>query len=75
MNIELKKPVPEWARWLAQDSDGKWMVYENKPTIQEEEVGIRYPFWTNHVSGGFYEFIVRTDLVDDWRQSLVDLRS
>lgn len=23
--------VPDWARWIAQDSDGSICVYENKP--------------------------------------------
>jgi hypothetical protein len=25
------KDAPEWAMWLAQDEDGDWFWYENKP--------------------------------------------
>lgn len=29
--IELLEPVPEWAVWLAQDLNGSWYVYKDKP--------------------------------------------
>lgn len=37
--INLNKPswddAPEWANWLAMDSDGAWYWYEKKPYIDE----------------------------------------
>lgn len=27
------KDAPEWAKWLAQDGDGKWVWFENKPRV------------------------------------------
>jgi hypothetical protein len=37
-------PIPDWARWLAQDEDGAWWAYEAEPNRQhngwyENEVG------------------------------------
>jgi len=26
------KDAPDWANWLAQDSDGEWFWFEDKPT-------------------------------------------
>lgn len=31
MNVEIE--IPEWANWMAQDSDGEWNCFENKPKI------------------------------------------
>jgi hypothetical protein len=28
----LEIEVPEWAQWMAQDADGEWMFYEERPT-------------------------------------------
>lgn len=30
-NIELRIPVPDWAKWLAQDADGCWCIYAERP--------------------------------------------
>lgn len=30
---EWNEDTPNWANWLAQDSDGTWIFYENKPEI------------------------------------------
>lgn len=27
--------APEWARWLSQDNDGRWVWFEYKPRPQE----------------------------------------
>ena len=29
------KDAPEWANWLAQDCDGEWLWYSNKPTLSD----------------------------------------
>lgn len=33
--IELLEPVPEWAAWLAQDWNGNWYVYKDRPVISK----------------------------------------
>lgn len=30
------KDAPQWANWLARDSDGRWYWYEDKPEIPQE---------------------------------------
>lgn len=41
------KDAPEWARFLAQDSDGEWFWYENEPRPQHGHSGT----WDNHLGG------------------------
>lgn len=40
----MSKPTwqaaPTWANWLAKDSSGSWMWYENKPVIHPNECGV-----------------------------------
>ncbi|MBU1192072.1 MAG: hypothetical protein KKE76_10185 [Gammaproteobacteria bacterium] len=31
----MKKKIPDWAAWLAQDADGTWWAYEVEPNQQE----------------------------------------
>ena len=51
----MSKPTwdsaPEWANWLAQDSDGRWFWYELEPRERETE-------W---VACGIYEPASLTD--------------
>jgi len=35
IKITLNIPIPDWANWLAQDSNGAWWVYSDKPVISE----------------------------------------
>ena len=51
--------APDWANWLAMDSEGEWHWYENKP---EKE----FVFWLP--TGGRFAFI-KTD-TDNWESSL-----
>ena len=30
--LEHGVPIPEWARYIAQDRDGEWYAYTHKPT-------------------------------------------
>lgn len=30
------KDAPEWAQWLAQDKDGRWFWYQNKPALLDD---------------------------------------
>lgn len=36
LSIEITCLLPEWARWLAQDEDGLWYVFEDKPIFDGE---------------------------------------
>lgn len=31
--VELVKNVPEWANWIAQNQDGTWLAYVEKPIV------------------------------------------
>jgi len=31
MIIDMKKSIPSWVRWIAQDADGTWWGYEHEP--------------------------------------------
>lgn len=33
------KDAPEWAQWLAQDSDGNWYWFSEEPCFVEENGG------------------------------------
>lgn len=33
------KDAPDWARWLAQDSNGAWYWYQNKPHYADTFAG------------------------------------
>jgi len=56
--------APDWARWLAQDPDGRWWWYEEPP--QPGELG-----WEeNNTANGNAELAGLTEVVGDWRDSL-----
>ena len=38
VNLEQSKPIPSWAKWIAQDANGNVWVYENKPTHSDEKL-------------------------------------
>lgn len=50
---------PEWARWLAQDSDGGWWFYRNEPTLDS-------PVWR----GVDRYFSKSGDTIGDWRDTI-----
>lgn len=51
--------APEWAQWLAVDSDGYWYWYEKKPESETEDC-----MWVD--DGGKVE----RAFLEDWRLSL-----
>ena len=55
--------APEWARFLAQDSDGEWFWYENEPRLQNAYSAS----WDNHLGG-----MVQNATADSafWRDTL-----
>ena len=63
-NLENVK-VPEWVRFIAQDSDGSWWGYsveplENHRGWYENEVG-------QHIR------LLQADICNEWQKSLIDL--
>ena len=59
------KDAPEWANYLAGDSDGQWAWFENKPHAEynyQSEGG----YWAN-ANGGR---VIYGDCYDDWDKSL-----
>jgi hypothetical protein len=64
--IDFKK-IPDWARWLAQDANGNWWVFEHEPnegatSWYENEVG-RYQLVHNGLPN------------PDWRNSLMKVKA
>jgi hypothetical protein len=50
MNKPDWKDAPEWANWLAQDSDGRWVWYHDEPdrmrTCWTSETGSKWAYAT-----------------------------
>lgn len=55
------KDAPEWAQWVAQDEDGDWYWYENKPRLFDKH-------WM--IDGGKTEFKFFDIHTPDWRETL-----
>ncbi len=45
------KDAPEWAKWLAQDGDGAWVWFQNKPHMRG---GCN--FWLEGARPGFWKY-------------------
>ncbi len=58
-------PVPDWARWLAQDEDGTWWAYEAEPNQQHNG------WYENEV--GRLQRLTRTAPPIDWQTQLFRL--
>lgn len=58
MKVEIE--IPEWANWMAQDEDGKWYCFVNKPKP-------RGVIWND---GGFALMLYRGKPSPDWREEL-----
>lgn len=59
------KKYPKWAKWIAQDKNLKWFIYEHKPEINT--IG-----WTN-TSGRFQHVFIK-DFTNFWKESLRKLK-
>jgi len=70
--IVLSKPdlenisVPEWVRFIAQDSDGSWWGYSVEPL--ENHRG----WYENEVGQNIK--LLQDDVCNEWQMSLIDLR-
>jgi len=50
---------PDWANWLAQDKDGRWMWYDAKPDQD-------FDCWVASHKGEFVEFAY----IEEWQVTL-----
>lgn len=57
------KDAPEWAQWLCQDPDGRWIWFKYKPRIRSD--GFE---WIQGRKIGMWEFAEADDFV--WKTSL-----
>lgn len=55
------KGSPEWAEWLAQDEDGQWGWYEDKPVLGD---------WSWIWDGGDWKEALAGDRADNWIDTL-----
>lgn len=60
-------PIPDWARWLAQDEDGAWWAYEAEPNQQHNG------WYENEV--GRIRRLGRGEPPVDWRNCLIRLEA
>lgn len=56
--------APEWAKWLAQDSDGEWFWYSARPHCLEHKAG-----WIEE-AGSFTQWARKTSIYNPWQQTL-----
>ncbi len=61
-----KNKAPDWASYMAQDSDGRWAWYESKPIIAFDET--RWSYITGN-QGREWEYA----RVANWKDSLEEL--
>ncbi len=60
--------APEWAQWLAQDSDGQWFWHEFEPAPLFVVIHGQPSFWT--AGGGSYDWARTTPVKGDWTSTL-----
>lgn len=64
---------PPWSeaplkfKWIAQDEEGPWFVYETKPEILREEGSSGFGYWGN---GGVSRLLKWSDPNPNWRDTL-----
>lgn len=64
-NVNIK---PKWARYLAQDEDGKWAWFEELPTAQ---LGSASGYWVNK-SGKWEECL--DEVSPNWMNTLEEVK-
>ena len=47
------KDAPKWAKWLAQNDDGQWYWFENKPTYGQLKTAYRGSNGGGHIHDGW----------------------
>ena len=58
--IDIPVQVPDWARWVAQDENGTWGVYDCEPTRCTDS-------W---MGNGRYLLFVGSEPNPNWRETL-----
>lgn len=56
--------APKWAKWLAQDSDGEWFWYSERPFLPAESAG----WWPN--IGSHHKWARKTPIYQPWETTL-----
>ncbi len=73
-DIKLLTKIPLWAKWLAQDSNGDWCVYAEKPKIMTSN----NKKWTNQADSTHYQWAkicTTTEIMKNNLKAPIDLRS
>lgn len=60
--------APVWAKWLAQDSDGEWFWYSEKPNLKTGKAG-----WIER-AGSHYEWARKTPNYEPFENTLEQRR-
>ena len=63
--INLEIQVPDWVRWVARDSGGRWVGYANKPTLRKDEG------WWIGMQGSEITLTIEHEYNTNWQQSLM----
>lgn len=58
------KTAPDWAKWLAQDSDGCWSWYSEKPLLLPGKTA-----WIAQ-TGGFSKWVRNTECLKPFAETL-----
>jgi hypothetical protein len=64
--IKIDVNVPKWAKYIAQDKDGKLFFYSGIPKIGKYG-------WESGGIDVYFQFIADGNLTNDWKESLVKL--
>jgi hypothetical protein len=66
MKLTVQIKVPEWAKWMAQDEDGKWWFFEAKPFVD-----VCDSVWV--ISEGTFQLAYQDESPINWELELWEL--
>jgi len=61
LKMEMELDIPEWGKWLVQDKDGSWHVFDINP---------RETIWRMPTK---YDYVGRTAPTPDWEDEVYEL--
>jgi hypothetical protein len=64
-NMDWNK-APRWAKWYAEDKNGKKYWYEKKPWINE-----RWKCWNTEENNAYVKIFGKTEPNENWKDSLI----
>jgi hypothetical protein len=67
MKVTIDIDVPEWANWMAPDTDGKWYFYEYEPVVP----GNRWHGWAALI--GKVSYAYKSEKPKDFTKELYEL--